>query len=85
VEQSDLEFVIRGDVETYLDHDVHMSVRGKLASQDASPLDPADRTTVVCNLLHSFFSQCSVTLNGVSVSSSNDLYNYRAYFETLLT
>jgi hypothetical protein len=36
-------------------------------------------------ILHSLFSQCRVTLNVVSVSSSKDLYNYRAYLETLLT
>ena len=45
----------------------------------------ADSTSVVKNLLQSLFSQCSVTMNWVSVSSSKDLYNYRAYLETLLT
>ena len=68
-----------------MDLDIHMSVRGKLLTRDGSALDPADNTAVVKNLLHSLFSSCSVTLNRVSVSSSKDLYNYRAYFETILT
>jgi hypothetical protein len=85
VDQSDLEFVIPGDAETYVDLDIHMSVRGKLVGRDGSALESTDSTTVVNNLLHSLFSQCNVSLNGVSVSSSKDFYNYRAYLETILT
>ena len=47
-------------------------------AQDGSALDLVDNTSVVNNLLLSLFSQCSVCLNAVSVSSSKDLYNYRA-------
>jgi hypothetical protein len=85
VDQSDLEFVIPGDGETYVDLDIHMSVRGKLVARDGSALDSTDSTTVVNNLLHSLFSQCSFSLNGFSVSSSKDLYNCRAYLDTILT
>jgi hypothetical protein len=85
VDQSDLEYVIPGDSETYVDLNIHMKIRGKLVRPDGSNLDSDDSTSVVNNLLHSLFSQCSVTLNGVSVSASKDLYNYRAYLETLLT
>jgi hypothetical protein len=85
VDQSDLEFVIPGDAETYVDLDIHMLVRGKLVAQDDFALDPADSTTVVNNLLLLLFNQCSVTLNRVSVSSSKNLYNYVAYLKTLLT
>jgi len=85
VDQSDLEFVIPGEAETYMYLDIHMSVRGKLMSQDDSALVPNDSTTVVDNLFHSLFNQCSVTLNVVSVSTSKDLYNCRAYHETLHT
>jgi hypothetical protein len=85
VDQSDLEFHIPSDLETYVDLGIHLSVRGKLLAHDGSTPDAADSTSVVNNLLHSLLSQCSVTLNEVSVSSSKDLYNYRAYLETLLT
>ena len=60
VNQSDLEFVIPGDGETYVDLNIHMSLRGKLVALHGSALDLADSTTVVNNLLHSPFSQCSV-------------------------
>ena len=37
------------------------------------------------NFLHSLFSQCSITLNGVTITPAAKLYRYRAYLETLLT
>ena len=85
VDQSDLELAIPGDAETYMNLDIHMSMRQRLVALEVSSLHPEDSTTVVNNLLHSLFIQCSVTLNGVSVSSSKDFYNYRAYLETPLT
>ena len=48
-------------------------------------VDLKDTTAVTNNLLHSLFSQCSVTLNGVPFTQSHDNYNYRVYLETLLT
>jgi hypothetical protein len=62
-----------------------MMIRGKLVRPDGSSLDSDDHTSVVKNLLHCLFSQRSVTLNGVSVSTSKNLHNYRAYLEMLLT
>jgi len=67
-----------------VDLDIHMSVRGKLVAQDGFVLDQADTARVVNNLLNSFFSQYSLTLN-VSVISLKDLYNYMVYLETLST
>jgi hypothetical protein len=61
-----------------------MSERGKFVAHDGSALDHSDSTTVVNNLLNSLLTQCSVTLNGVSVFASKDFYNYRAYLETLI-
>ena len=85
VDQSGLEYVIPGDSETYVDLNIHMMIRGKLVHPGGSKFDSDDNTSVVNNPLHALFSQCSVTLNGVSVSASKDLYNYRAYPEPLLT
>lgn len=79
VDQSELEFVTTSDAETYLDLDNYVLVRGKLVAEEGSALDPDASISVVNNPI----SQCSVTLNGVSVSSSKNLYNYRAYLETL--
>jgi hypothetical protein len=68
VDQSHFEIVIPGDAETYVDLDIHMSVWGKIVAEVHSSLERADSTTVFNNLLRSFFSQCSVTLKGDSVS-----------------
>ena len=63
-----------------------MMIRGKLVHADGTNLHSDDSTSVVNNLLHSLFSQCTVTGNGVSISASKDLYyNYRVYLETSFT
>ena len=85
VDQSDIEFIIPGDNESYIDMNIHIMVRGKLVKPNGEALDATEHTSVINNLLHSLFSQCSVTLNGVSVTPSKDMYNYRSYLETLLT
>lgn len=75
-----MEFAKPSDAETYTVINTHISV-----AHDSSALDATDYTTSINILLHSLFSQCSVTLSGISVPSSKDVYNYRAYLETLLT
>ena len=85
VDQSDLEYVISGDSQTYVDPNIHMMIRGNLVHPDESNFDSDDHTSVVNNLLLSLLSKCSITLNGVSISASKDLYNYRVYLERLLT
>jgi hypothetical protein len=57
VNQSDFEFDIPGDTETYVNLNIHMSVRGKLVVQYGCIMDQADTTTVVNNLLHSLFNK----------------------------
>jgi uncharacterized Zn-finger protein len=54
-------------------------------SSDGKDNDAKDFSGHTNNFLHSLCSQCGVTLNGVSVTSVSGLYNYHAYFETLLT
>jgi len=77
--------VIPGDKDTYIDLDIKLYVRGKLVSTSGKDVDLTDTTFVTNNLLQSLFSQCTVMLNGVSVTQLHEHYNYRAYFETLLT
>jgi hypothetical protein len=48
-------------------------------------LDEKDYTAGTNNFLHSLFSQCNISLNGVSITPSADNYNHRAYLETILT
>jgi len=54
-----------------------------LTAGDGKDLDATDFTAVTNNLLHSLFSQCSITLNGTTITQSIDLYQYPAYLETL--
>jgi hypothetical protein len=37
------------------------------------------------NFLHSLFGQCSVSLNGTTITQVGELYNYRSSLETILT
>jgi hypothetical protein len=83
VDQSDLEFLIPAD-ETYIDLDIKLYIRGKLTSKDGTPLDN-DLTSVTNNYLHSLFSQCGVSLNGITIIQATELYNYRSFLETTLT
>jgi hypothetical protein len=75
--QNELEIVIPGDSDTYIDLDIKLYVRGKLVSGSGNDVDLTDTTSVANNLLHSLFSQCTVTLNRVPVTQSHEHYNYQ--------
>jgi len=65
VDQTDIEFVIPGDSDTYVDLDLKLFVKGKLQTEDNTDLPETDYTAVVNNLLHSLFSQCTIYLNAL--------------------
>ena len=52
---------------------------------DGTNLDATDFTVGTNNFSHSLFSQCNFALNGTTITPATDLYNYRSYFETILT
>ena len=85
VDQNDLEFLISGETDSYIDLDIKIYVRDKMVSRSGKCVDLKDTTAVANNRLHSLFSQCTVMLNGVPVTQSPEHYNYGAYLETLLT
>ena len=85
VDQTDIEFVIPGDSDTYVGLDMKMFVKGKLQTEDNTDLPETDYTVVVNNLPHSLFSQCTIYLNGTQITQATELYPYRAYIETLVT
>jgi len=84
VDQNDLEFLIPGDNETYIDLDIKIFVRGKIIGADGKDLDDSDFTAET-NFLNSLFSQCSISLNGVNITPASELYPYRSYLKSLLT
>ena len=85
IDQSDIEFLIPGDSETYIALDIKLYIKGQLLKEDNKELGDTDYTTGINNLLHSLFSQCNISLNGTQITQDTYLYNYRAYLETLLT
>jgi len=85
VDHSDLEYLIPAYNERYIDPDIKVYVRGKLIKIDGTAIDEKEFTSVTNNFLHSLFSQCTVSLNGTTITQAIELYNYRSLLETLLT
>jgi len=85
VDQNDLEFLIPGDSETYLDLDIKLFVRGRLIGADGKDLDASDFTAGTNYFLLSLFSQCNISLKNVNITPASELYPYRSYMESLLT
>jgi len=85
IDQTDIEFLIPGDGETYIDLDLKLYIKGKLMKEDGTALGDTDYKAGINNLLYALFSQCSISLNGTQITQATELYNYRAYLETLLT
>jgi len=85
VEQSDLEFLFPANNDTYVDLNIKLYIRGELTKVDGTNLDNTDFTGVTNNFLHSLLRHCSISLNSVTITQATELYNYRSYFETLLT
>jgi len=48
-------------------------------------VDFSDHTGGTNYFLLTLFSQCNVTLNGVKITQASEHYQYRSYFQTLLT
>ena len=78
LDQTDIEFLIPGDSETYIDLDLKRYIKGKLLKEDNTNLTNTDYTAGINNLLRSIFSQCSISLNGTQITPATELYNYRA-------
>lgn len=72
---STIEFVSLGNGETYRDlNSIYLRLIVELKGSGS----------VVNNLLHSLFRNCTVHLNNKNVSQPDNNYHYRAYLETLL-
>jgi len=65
--------------------DIKLYVKGKLIVTEGKDLDVSDYTAGTNNFFHSLFSQCSISLKGVNITPSSELYPYRSYLKSLLT
>ena len=72
VDQSDLEFLVPANNDTFIDTNIKLFVRGKLTKANGMDLDETDFTGVTNNLLHSLFSQFTIALNGETVTRAAD-------------
>lgn len=80
-----VEFNISGSGEEYLDLSAsYLYVKVKITKSDGSPLPEKEPVAPVNLFLHAIFSQVDVSLNERVISSSNNIYPYRAYIESLL-
>jgi len=68
IDQTDIEFFIPGESETYIDLDLKLYIKGKLLKEDNTLLGDTDYTARINNRLHSLFSQCSIILNGTQIT-----------------
>jgi hypothetical protein len=83
-----LEFVIQGSGDQYIDlHRTHLYLKCSISDlKDGTVVSIpfADEVCPVPNLFGSMFTQVDVFLNDRMITSSNNLYAYRAYLEGLL-
>jgi len=68
VDQTDLEFLIPADYDTYDDPDIKIYICAKLTKADGTALDAKDQPAGTNNFIHSLFSQCIFALNGVNIT-----------------
>ena len=83
VDQTDIEFVIPGDSDTYVDLDMKLFVKGKLQTEDNTDLPETDYTAVVNNLLNSLFSECEIYQTALRSHSHGAVPLSRVYRDPL--
>ena len=85
-----LEFEVVGDRNNFLDlQKIFLEIKCKIKQSDGNDLryDATDATQTdtpifVNNTLHSLFSECTVTANGIKISNANGVYAHKAFIET---
>jgi len=81
-----LEFNIPGGADLYRDlNNSYLMVKVRVTKDDNTDLGGTDVVAPTNLMLHTLFSNVSVTLCGKEISEKDTLYPYRAYLETLLT
>jgi hypothetical protein len=60
IDQTDLEFKILSDNDTYIDTNIQLFVSENLTKSDGKDLNSEDFTAVTNNFLHSLFIQCTI-------------------------
>jgi hypothetical protein len=82
-----LEFLIQGSGDQYVDlmrTRLYLKCKITGGADGQSDLQDGAKVAPVPNLIASMFAQCDVFLNDKMVTSSNNLYAYRGYLDTVL-
>ena len=80
-----IEFVTDNATEKFLDlANSYIKLKVKIVKNDGSNLDDENVVVPINYLIGTMFNQVDLVLGGTTVSSSNNLYSYRAYLEALL-
>ena len=85
-----LEFEVVGDRTNFIDlQNIHLEVKcrifrpnGDKLEYDAGNAAATDAPVFVNSTLHSLFSECSITANGINLPSANGNYAQKAFIET---
>lgn len=85
-----LEFEVVGDRTNFIDlQNIYLEVKcrilqanGNILRYDATDANLTDSPCFVNNTLHSLFSDCTVSANGLKISASNGYYAQKAFLET---
>jgi len=85
-DDSPIEFDINGTGEDYINlANTMLLVQAKIINMDGTNAADADPVGPANLWLHSLFSQVDISLNGTQVTTSTNMYPYRAMIETLLS
>ena len=85
-EANPIEFNAQGTGSDYIDlAATQIQVRAQIVLANGNPIDNTHHVGPINLFLHSLFADVEVKLNDIQVSSSNNLYPYRAMLETLLS
>ena len=87
---SSLEFEVIGDRNNFIDlQKIYLEVKCKVTKPNGANLDydgtdatKSDNASLANNALHALFNDCTVSANGIKISSANGLYAQKAFIET---
>ena len=74
LDQSDLEILVPADQDKYIDLNIQVYIRGKLTNADGTDLELTDTICVANNLLHTFFEECNISPNGVTITLGGPVF-----------
>src|SRR5271154_322638 len=83
---SKLEFKMIGSASQYLNlEDSFLHLKVKLVTADGQDIPAGEDLSCTNYLLHTMFSQCDVFINNQLISTTDNCYGFKAYFEAMFS